>query len=162
MDAGIGELTLAFSGTHILEQESSLYGSSLGKFGSDDAVVFEDLIRVSARLEHGPFTHVATMNFQSGYTDQTQELEYLDVNGDFTDEYFDYTGEVPSHTTFDYQGQFLALEDQLKLTLGIENITDEEPPMSLRVSGAGHQVGFDPRYFDARGRTVYMEAAYSF
>ena len=158
----VGEMTFTLQGTHVLEQDSSLYGSSLGQFGSDENVVFEDLLKVSVALKQDSMAHVVTVNYQSGYTDQTQEVEYLDANGDLTGETFDYTGEVPSHVTVDYQGQFQTLEDALTLTFGVENVMDEEPPLTLRTSGAGHQLGFDPRYYDARGRTAYLEAAYSF
>jgi iron complex outermembrane receptor protein len=41
-------------------------------------------------------------------------------------------------------------------------LLDEEPPLSLRVSGAGHQVGWDPRFTDAYGRTYYLQAEYAF
>jgi iron complex outermembrane receptor protein len=54
------------------------------------------------------------------------------------------------------------LDDSLALTLGISNVLDEEPPLSLRVSGAGHQLGWDPRYTDAFGRTFYLQAEYGF
>lgn len=48
------------------------------------------------------------------------------------------------------------------VTFGINNLLDEEPPLSLRTSGAGHQVGWDPRYADAYGRTLYVRGEYSF
>ena len=40
------------------------------------------------------------------------------------------------------------LADKLTLTGGINNLLDEEPPLSLRTAGAGHQLGYDPRYTD--------------
>jgi iron complex outermembrane receptor protein len=54
------------------------------------------------------------------------------------------------------------LEDKLGLTFGVNNLLDEEPPLSLRDGGAGHQVGFDPRYTDAYGRTYYLRGEYTF
>ena len=44
----------------------------------------------------------------------------------------------------------------------MNNLFDKQPPMSLRTGGAGHQVGFDPRYADVYGRTFYLQADYSF
>ena len=54
------------------------------------------------------------------------------------------------------------MEDKLRLTLGINNLLDRESPRSLRSGGAGHQLGFDPRYHDPYGRTIYLQAAYTF
>jgi iron complex outermembrane receptor protein len=61
-----------------------------------------------------------------------------------------------------YQLRYMMLEDSLGLTFGVSNMLDEEPPLSLRVSGAGHQVGWDPRFTDAYGRTYYLQAEYAF
>jgi iron complex outermembrane receptor protein len=44
----------------------------------------------------------------------------------------------------------------------MKNVFDKQPHLSLRESGAGHQVGWDPRYSDAYGRTYYLQAQYAF
>ncbi|GGY47802.1 TonB-dependent receptor [Bacterioplanes sanyensis] len=157
-----GSVTLALSGTHMIKSWSSSYGSNLDEFGSDDQVTFSNKLKLETSVMVGQFNHHVTLNYQGGYRDQTQEVEYVNNDGTLSGEFFDYTGRVPAHQTIDYQGQFLAMEDALKLTFGINNITDKEPPLSLRTSGAGHQVGFDPRYFDVAGRTWYAGVAYSF
>ena len=41
-------------------------------------------------------------------------------------------------------------------------IVDLYPFEKTVASGAGHQVGWDPRYTDAMGRTYYLQASYSF
>ena len=58
--------------------------------------------------------------------------------------------------------RYTMLDDALGLTFGISNLFDEQPPLSLRTSGAGHQVGWDPRYVDAYGRTFYLQANNTF
>ncbi len=45
--------------------------------------------------------------------------------------------------------------------MGVKNLLDREPPLSLRAS-SGHQIGFDPRYADQIGRTVYLTGALAF
>lgn len=157
-----GFVSLALSGTHMIKSWSSSYGSNIDQFGSDDEVTFSNKLKLETTVTVGQFNHHITVNYQGGYRDQTQEIEFLNADGSLSGEFVDYTGRVPAYHTVDYQGQFLAYDDALKLTLGISNIADKEPPLSLRTSGAGHQVGFDPRYFDVAGRTWYAGVAYSF
>jgi iron complex outermembrane receptor protein len=40
-------------------------------------------------------------------------------------------------------------------------MADKTPPLSLRNTGS-HQLGYDPRYASAIGRTYYLNAAYRF
>ncbi len=70
--------------------------------------------------------------------------------------------EVDDYMTVNYQLDYSMLNDSLGLTFGVKNIFDEEPPLSLRVSGSGHQVGWDPRYTDPYGLTYYLRAQYRF
>ncbi|ASP37446.1 TonB-dependent receptor [Bacterioplanes sanyensis] len=157
-----GSVNLALSGTHMIKAWSSSFGSNLDEFGSDNEVTFSNKVKLETSVAVGQFNHHVTVNYQGGYRDKTQNVEYVNDDGSLSGEFFDYTGRVPAYHTIDYQGQFLAMEDALKITLGVTNIADKEPPLSLRDSGAGHQVGFDPRYFDVNGRTWYAGVAYSF
>lgn len=156
-----GDLTTTLGGTYMIESESSLTGSSLGKFGEDDEVVFRNIINASASLTHGNFTETLSVNYRSGYTDQAQVVTLLEDDGSFGDD-VDVQLDVPSYTTLDLVISYSALSDSLITTFGVNNLTDEEPPLSLRSSGAGHQVGWDPRYADAFGRTFYLSASYEF
>jgi len=70
--------------------------------------------------------------------------------------------DVSDYYTVNYQTIAKLMDDKLGLTFGINNLLDEEPPLSLRTSGSGHQVGWDPRYTDAFGRTYYVRAEYTF
>jgi iron complex outermembrane receptor protein len=44
------------------------------------------------------------------------------------------------------------------------NLFDRAPPFVVSVSGTnrGQQFGYDDRYYDARGRTLYVNASYKF
>ena len=160
-DLPFGTLSTAIAGTHTLESESSLTGSSLGRFGNNNEVTFKHRYRFEAVLDHGRFTHSLSWNFRTGYTDAAQTVNIIQ-NGEP-----DYANDtpvqlsVPSYYTIDLQSRAMLMDDQLEVTLGIENLLDEEPPLSLRTSGSGHQVGWDPRYVDAYLRTVTLKATYS-
>jgi iron complex outermembrane receptor protein len=158
-----GQFDVGLQGTYMLESESSLTGSSLGRFGNDDGVVFRNVINLMLTLYHGDFTHTLFTNYRSGYLDQPQIVEILGTGvplgqGPETEVQL----QVPSYMTVDYNLRYLLLDDHLALSAGISNLLDAEPPLSLRVSGAGHQLGWDPRYTDAMGRTYYLQAKYSF
>ncbi len=162
-ELGWGQIDLGLQGTYMLESESSLTGSSLGRFGNDDGVVFRNVINLVGTLYHGDFTHTLFANYRSGYHDQEQEVEITGTGvplgqGPTTTVQLD----VPSYMVTNYQLRYMMLDDSLGLTFGVSNLLDEEPPLSLRVSGAGHQVGWDPRFTDAFGRTYYLQAEYSF
>ncbi|GAB2879528.1 TonB-dependent receptor domain-containing protein [Microbulbifer echini] len=176
VELSFGEMLFSLGGTYMIENENSLYGSSMGKFGSDDNVTFRNQIRAGVSLTHGNFTHNLGMNYRSGYLDQANTIMLLEDDGSYmTEIVYDEDGvgteklvtedvqlNVPSYITFDLQSQVALMEDQLTLKLGINNLTDREPPRTLRTSGAGHQLGFDPRYSDGYGRTVYLNAGYTF
>ena len=49
----------------------------------------------------------------------------------------------------------------LRLALGMKNVFDRDPPVAI-TSGSYFQTGYDPTYYDARGRFVYMTANYKF
>lgn len=55
----------------------------------------------------------------------------------------------------------VGIENTYDTSLGIKNLFDKEPPLSLRTSGGGHQVGYEPRYVDQLGRTFYLKASYT-
>jgi iron complex outermembrane receptor protein len=162
-DLGWGQLDLGLQGTYVIESDSSLTGSSLGRFGNDDSVVFRNIINLLVSVYHGDFTHTLFTNYRSGYLDQAQTVE---VTGTGVPLGQGPTAtvqlNVPSYMTTNYDLRYLMMDDHLELSLGISNLLDEEPPLSLRVSGSGHQIGWDPRYTDAMGRTFYLQAKYTF
>jgi len=160
-EAGFGEWGWFLSGTYMMKSENSLYGSSLGRFGKDNAAVSRLITKLSAYVGHDGFYHNMTLNYRSGYVDQSQKVTLIEADGSFGKEVA-YQGQVSSFVTVDHQSTYVAMEDKLRLTLGINNLLDRESPRSLRSGGAGHQLGFDPRYHDPYGRTIYLQAAYTF
>ncbi|WP_394202564.1 TonB-dependent receptor domain-containing protein [Marinagarivorans algicola] len=164
VDTEIGELTSALTGTYMIESESSLTGSSLGRFGDNDAVTFRNRVQLNVGIDHGVFSHSVAANFRSGYRDQAQSINLIDAETGEADFSTDTPIQlyVPSYVTWNYQAKLGLMDEQLDLTFGIKNFMDKKPPLTLRSSGAGHQVGWDPRYVDAYGRTFYLRASYGF
>ena len=162
-DLSFGTLTPTLGGTYMLESESSLNGSSLGKFGGDSKVTFRNQIRLGLTLEQDMFTHSLAAYYRSGYLDQAQTVNMLDSDGepDFAND-TPIQLDVSDYYTINYQTLVKLMDDKLGLTFGINNLLNEEPPVSLRTNGSGHQVGWDPRYSDAFGRTLYVRGEYTF
>lgn len=75
---------------------------------------------------------------------------YIDQDPDF---------KVASYTTFDSYLSY-TMKKGLGLTVGLRNMFDRQPPLSYQTTT--FQAGYDPRYADATGRTVYARASYSF
>jgi iron complex outermembrane receptor protein len=75
--------------------------------------------------------------------------------------YLDQDGEnnVASYTTFDGYGSWDAIKG-LTLTVGVRNLFDREPPLSYQTKT--FQAGYDPRFADPTGRTLYVRGTYNF
>jgi iron complex outermembrane receptor protein len=167
-DLSFGRLSTTLAGTYVLDSKYTRPGttddwiSSLGRFGDDNAVVFRTVAKFINTLTHDDFAHSVTLNYRSGYEDQAQyaDSEYVRL-GSINGEGVDIQLSVPSYATINYQTKYQAM-DALGVTFGINNLADRAPPLSLRSGGAGHQVGFDPRYTDVYGRTFYLGLDYKF
>jgi iron complex outermembrane receptor protein len=164
-----GRLTTRFAGTYLLKSSYTLPGSSdefttsLGQFGINDAVSFRTMAKLSFNLQQGALDHNLAVKYRSGYTDQFKdgENDCSVSENDALGDCFDVQLEVPSYTTVDWQTKW-AISKQATATFGVNNLFDRAPSLSLRSSGAGHQVGYDPRYTDSYGRTFYIAGGYKF
>jgi len=166
-----GTLKTSFNGTYLIDSESLVVGgapgefeTSLGQFGPDDAVTFRNIFNMRNTLVMDDFAHTLNMDYRSGYRDKywpggSSRIRLAD---DFST---NFSGgvqrSVPSYMTFDYLLTY-AWNEHLNVAFGIKNLLDKTPPLSLRASGSGHQVGYDPRYTDVFGRTLYVSADYTF
>ena len=68
---------------------------------------------------------------------------------------------VPSQIKWDSQLTFSGFRNTA-LTLGIENLFDEDPPFSPGTSFFRGQQGFPDQYYSMRGRFFYLQASMSF
>jgi iron complex outermembrane receptor protein len=163
----IGALTADLSGTHMLKSRYELGGgwqTDLGVFGPDNNVVFRDLIRLVVSMQTGDFTNTLTMNYKSGYADQAFKASDGTVNILNPDGSegagVAYQGHVSAYKLFDWQTRY-QLNKSWRFTLGINNIFNSAPPLSLKLVG-GNQVGYDGRYADPTGRAFAAGAIFRF
>ena len=90
---------------------------------------------------YGAFGLSADVGYKSGYTDQ------------------DPSNRVASYTVFDFSGTWTPVK-AFSLTVGLKNAFDRLAPFSNQA--ATFQTGYDPRFADATGRTVFGRATYTF
>ncbi|MGZ5077932.1 MAG: TonB-dependent receptor plug domain-containing protein [Usitatibacter sp.] len=141
-----GQLTVRGEGTYIYsyryqQQKDSEYLDNVGQFSSDNGVIPRWKHYASINWRTGQFGATLAQNFTLGY---------LDASG---------ARRVASYETWDVQGTWDAWKG-LGVTLGVKNIFDRDPPASDQ--GQTFQVGYDPRYTDAHGRTYYVGLKYAF
>ncbi|WP_431288320.1 TonB-dependent receptor [Roseateles chitinivorans] len=158
---GLGRLTTTVNGTYMIEAKYTKPGTandftdSLGKYGVDAQVIFRNTAQAKFALETGKFTNSIAVKYRSGYKDIEQTVRDLQTGVNTRIQLL-----VPNYITFDYQGTY-RYNKALELRLGIQNLTNQTPPFTLRDS-SGHQVGYDPRYASPLGRTVYLTGSYNF
>lgn len=158
-----GKMTMNVNGTHMLKSSYTVPGSdneftdSMDKYGINDQVTFRDIAKIVTTLETGAMTNALTLSYRNGYTDQAATLYSMATKANTTTQ---IRLQVPSYTTVDYQGKY-AISKVWEVRGGVKNLLDKEPPLTLRTS-SGHQVGYDARYADTMGRTIYVNTSYKF
>jgi len=162
-----GKLSADLSGTHMLKSQYSLPGGTqtdLGRFGGDNNVVFRDMFRLTLALQTGAWANTLSVNYKSGYRDQSFTADsgnVLAVNADGSlGDGVAYNGRVSSYTVADWQTRW-DMTKNFRFTLGVLNLFNTKPPLSLKIVG-GNQVGYDGRYADPTGRAIAVGATYKF
>jgi iron complex outermembrane recepter protein len=109
-----------------------------------------------------PWNFTLAQQYQSHYNDIPGTLE--DINPASPD----FTGpqrhkRVSEYQLFHFYGSYTGLIDKnFKLTFGIRNILDKDPPYSNAGGQNYFQAGYDPGYADPRGRTFVLSGTYKF
>lgn len=165
---GFGDLTSNAALTYMIRetqqlQENGAYYSAIGNHNELGSVTFRWQGRWTNTLTVGNWTHTLQANFKSGYTDAPSRVEILDANGNVTGAINNYRLEIKRSATLDWQTQWRPVKSLL-LTVGVLNVFDTKPPLSISTGGLnrGQQFGFDDRYYDSRGRIAYVNASYKF
>ncbi|MYM21888.1 TonB-dependent receptor [Duganella sp. FT135W] len=112
---------------------------------SGSGVIFRWQNTANLNWTQGKFGAGLTAHYKTGYQDQPVE--------DHPDH------RVASYSTFDGYASWEAIKS-LTLTAGVRNLFDKEPPLSYQATT--FQAGYDPRYTDPVGRTLYVRATYNF
>ena len=165
----IGDLNSQFTLTYMIREDQQLerdgqYFSAIGQDSPDLGVqTFRWQGRWTNTLKTANFAHTLAMNFKSGYTDALQTVEVLDAAGSPTGATEDIRLEITPYVTFDWQTQWTPRKEWA-VTFGVLNLLNSTPPLSLGTSGTnrGQQFGYDNRYYDSRGRTLYANVSYKF
>jgi len=171
----IGKLTTNWTATYMLKAEktvptadgSNKTESSIGRFDSYDDVTFRWISRLVFSLKSSEqWANSLTVNYKSSYADKeyvADDGRVRSVNADGTlGGYVDMKGhKVKEYYTLDWQSKYI-FSQNWSVTGGIRNLLDKDPPLSIRDTGGGNQVGYDGRYADPLGRTFYLTASYKF
>ncbi len=120
-------------------------------------------------LSQGDWHHQLTVRWQSGYLERSQRVEQLDASGQATGQFTQIRRPISGHTTLDWTSTWslpaqALLGGRWQLQVGLLNLLDQAPPLSLATAGdgKGFQVGYDERLFDPRGRVLLLAAVSRF
>jgi len=165
----IGALTTQLAGTYMIRERVQLSpdGEYFNPIGNNEAslayVTFRWQAAFKAILKTGNWTNSLTVNYKSGHRDVVANVEVLGPNDSPTGTFEDVQLKVKAYTTVDWQTQWQIMKN-FGVTLGVLNLFDKDPPLTLSQGGAGkgQMFGYDDRYYDIRGRTIYGKATFSF
>ncbi|MFO1329501.1 MAG: TonB-dependent receptor [Rubrivivax sp.] len=168
MKTGFGEWINTLSATYMLRDSEQLlpggeYYNPIGDNGQLGYVAFRWQGKLTSTLKHGGFTHTLAANYKSGYRDAEEVVERYGANGQLSGQFETVRIKVKPFYTFDWQTQW-AFDKRFVATLGVLNLADKAPPLSLAEGGLnkGQMFGYDDRYHDPRGRTVYLNLSLKF
>jgi iron complex outermembrane receptor protein len=169
MNTGFGRLNTRLVATYMARERLQLVpgGEYYNPIGVNEPslqyVSFRWQGRGEASLKTGNWTNTLAMNFKTGYKDVVATVEVLGPNDTNTGQYEDVQLTIGDYLTFDWQTQY-QFNKNLSLTLGVLNLLDKKVPLSLAQGGAGkgQMFGYDDRYHDIRGRTIYGNVNFKF
>ncbi|WP_233630984.1 MULTISPECIES: TonB-dependent receptor [unclassified Pseudomonas] len=147
-----GQFGANLQGTYVTryDYQQDLDGQYIDKLGDYRGGTFASA-GVATRWRHslngtwskGPLGATLTNRFSSGYNDDDRSTH----------------GKVGSWNVWDLAGTY-TWRDTAQVTVGVQNLFDREPPFSNQTST--FQSGYDPRYSDPFGRTLYTRVSYNF
>ena len=142
---GMGKLTLGLNGTYVSKYEyqdftGGAFNQNVGVYVGT-APIFRWQHAATAVWNMGAWTVGAVSRYKSGYVDQ------------------DPVNTVDSYATVDAYLTWAGMKN-VSLTVGINNLTDRDPPYSNQ--GEVFQANYDPRFSDPTGRKYYARASYQF
>ena len=160
-----GTLGLQLIATYMLNnkeqtQAGGEYDEDIGDYSEElDRVAFRWQGRLITSLEQEQWSHSVSVNYKSGYKDITTTVDGIEEDGSFNGEVMDVTLKAKDYYTVDWQSSWNIIKP-LTVTVGALNLFDRDPPRSL--TAANFPVGYDARYFDPRGRTLFGKISFKF
>ncbi|MFT7128207.1 MAG: iron complex outermembrane receptor protein, partial [Gammaproteobacteria bacterium] len=152
-ETGLGEITLKLDATHMLSYEIPIGGKNtdvVGLFNHDNFARSLPETKANASVLWVSGDHQASL--AARYVSSYETTRANPPVG--------YSSGIDSQLTWDFQYNYLLALSSVdtRITLGILNLTDEEPPQvwdSVNFS-------YDSRQHDARGRMAYLGLKFSF
>jgi len=147
-----GRLSFSLQGTYYLRYDAqNPDGSYTGAVGTTLGTAVTGVTPrwkhyISTTWDQGPWSATLAQTYQTSYTDQQ-----VDLNGN--------PRTVGSLSLWDIQGSYTGFKNW-RFALGVKNLFDRDPPKSNQQST--FILGFDPSYYDPRGRFLYTTVSYTF
>ncbi|MDY7574134.1 TonB-dependent receptor [Actimicrobium sp. CCI2.3] len=148
------KVTLRLSGTFMQKYDSQgpdgSYTSALNQaLTAGGGVILRWKHNASVTFEQGPWMANLAQNYQQSYNDIPSNRTSVSRT-------------VDAYQTFDAQLAYSGLKST-RLTLGMKNLFDRNPPYANYAAGTGQFVGgYDISYSDVRGRFLYATATHTF
>ena len=146
-----GNVSLSLDGTYVNKYEyqnerGGAFTQNAGRY-ADATPVFRWRHNLLLTLVKGDYTFNLSNRTMSHYDDQNTAVAP------------EFANKVGHYSTWSLSTTFTG-NKQFELTAGIKNLFDEEPPFTNQITN--FQLGYDPRYTDPLGRTVYARLTYKF
>ncbi len=164
-----GVWNTSWTGTQMLQAEYNFgdgqpFNSDLGQYGPDQQVVFRTTMQIITSLQTGAWLNSLTFHWKSHYQDSPNSganIFLAKPDGSLGQSVDFCCLTVPAYYTFDWQTAY-NFSNAIKITAGITNLLNHNPPLSLQAGGGGNQIGYDGRYTDPIGRAFYVKGQYNF
>jgi len=155
LDTPIGRFGGRLNGTYVLDSKiqnapGDAFVSNRGRFVTD-SVVQRWRHTITFDWERGPLSASLSNTYSSGYEDQNTAINIDD--GSVVAQ-----NRVKAYSVWDLSAAW-AINEQLKLRAGVQNMFDRSPPYSNQAYY--FLSGYDPTYTDPRGRRFYASVNYS-
>jgi len=146
-----GNVSLSIDGTYVNKydyqnERGGPFTENAGRY-ADATPVFRWRHNLLLTLVKGDYTFNLANRYMSHYVDQNTAVAA------------EFANNVGHYSTWSLSTTFTG-NKQFELTAGIKNLFDEEPPFTNQVTN--FQLGYDARYADPLGRTVYARLTYKF
>ncbi len=133
-------------------------------YGDSTVGMYEPYFNLPLKWKHtlgfswgrGDWMHSLTQVYRDGYTDYVPPGIR---NG--THMPSAWQAEVDDYITYNYAVSWTGM-DKLKVTFGVRNLLNTDPPFTLRYLDHGDGAGWDARVADPRGRAYTLQAEYKF
>ncbi|MES2261313.1 MAG: TonB-dependent receptor [Pseudomonadota bacterium] len=148
-----GNFTFTLDGTYVHKYEyqderDGPFVQNVARYAANNPV-FRWKHNAVLNWRMGVWSASLAQSFKTGYTDQNLDLKPGDP----------FFNEIGSYSLWNLSGSYTGVKG-LTLTAGVKNLLDKEPPFSNQ--GTLFQKGYDPRYTDAVGRSLYLRGSYTF